>query len=55
MLFLHELKQVLILVKQINFINKNVSLKQILPTWFKIYPSSCLQQNNQVKAVNFSK
>ena len=29
MLFLYELKQVLILVKQFNFINRNVSLKQV--------------------------
>ena len=29
MLFLHELKQVLVLVKQFSFINRNVSLKQV--------------------------
>jgi len=28
-LFLHELKQVLVLVKHFSFINRNVSLKQI--------------------------
>jgi len=46
MVFLHELKQVLVLVKQFSFINRNVSLKQILLTWFKIFP---------LKAFKFSK
>jgi len=32
MLFLPELKQVLVLVKQFSFINRNVSLKHILLT-----------------------
>jgi len=32
MLFLHELKQVLVLGKQFSFINRNVSIKQILLT-----------------------
>ena len=32
MLFSYELKQVLVLVKQHTFINRNVSLKQILLT-----------------------
>jgi len=44
MLSLHELKQVLVLVKQFSFINRNVSLKQILLTWFNIFPFSCLQR-----------
>jgi len=43
MLFLHELKQVLVLVKQFSFVNRNVSLKRILLTWFNIFPFSCLQ------------
>jgi len=30
MLFLHELKYVLVLVKQFSFINRNISFKQIL-------------------------
>jgi len=30
MLFLHELKQVLVFVKQFSFINRNVSLKQVV-------------------------
>jgi len=32
MLFLHELKQVLVLGNQFSFINRNVSIKQILLT-----------------------
>jgi len=44
MLFLHELKQVLVLVKQFSFIIRNVSLKQILLTWFNIFPFSRLQR-----------
>ena len=36
MLFLHELKQVLALIKQFSFINRNVSLKHMLLTWFNI-------------------
>jgi len=43
MFFLHELKQVFVLVKQFSFINRNVSLKQILHTCFNIFPFSCLQ------------
>jgi len=43
MLFLHELKQVFVLVKQFSFINRNVALKQLLLTWFNIFPFSCLQ------------
>ena len=44
MLFLHELKQVMVLVKQLGFINRNVSLKHILLTWFNIFPFTCLQR-----------
>jgi len=40
MLFLHELKQVLVLVKQFSFISRNVSLKYILLTWFNIFAFS---------------
>jgi len=36
MLFLHELKHVFVLVKRFSFINRNVSLKQMLLTWFNI-------------------
>jgi len=43
MLFFHKLKQVLVLVKQFSFTNRNVSLKQTLLTWFNIFPFSCLQ------------
>jgi len=43
MLSLHGLEQVLVLVKQLSFIFRNVSLKQILLTWFNIFPFSCLQ------------
>jgi len=43
MFFLHELKQVFVLVKQFSFISRNVSLKQMLLTWFNIFPFSCLQ------------
>jgi len=49
MLFLHERKQVLVVVKQFSF-NRNVSLKQILLTWFNIFPSSCLQTEESSKA-----
>jgi len=55
MLFLHELKQVVVLFKQFSFINRNVSLKQILFTWFHIFPFSCLQQKILGKALKFSK
>jgi len=40
MLFLHELKQVLVLVKQFSFISRNVSLKHTLLTWFNIFAFS---------------
>jgi len=51
MLFLHELKQVLGLVKQFSFINRNVSLKQILHTWFNIFPFSCLQTEESSQSI----
>ena len=49
MLFVHQLKQVLALVKQLSFINRKVSPKQILFKWFNIFPFSCLQteESNQ--------
>ena len=43
MLFLHKLKQFFVLVKQFSFISRKVSLKQVLLTWFDIFPFSCLQ------------
>jgi len=52
--FLHELKQVLVLVKQFSFINRNVSIKQIILTWFIIFPISCLQMEESSK-FTFSK
>jgi len=39
MLFLHDLTQTV----YINFINGNVSIKQMLLTWFIILPIGCLQ------------
>ena len=53
MLFLHELKQVLVLVTQSSFINRNVSLKQILLTWFNIFPFSCLQTEESSQSILF--
>jgi len=41
MLFFYELKQVLAFFNQFSFISRNVSLKQILLTWFNIFPFSC--------------
>jgi len=51
MLFLHELKQILVLVKQFSFINRNVSLKQILLTWFNIFSFSCLQTEESRQSI----
>jgi len=51
MLFLHELKQVLVLVTQFNFINRNVSLKQILLTWFNISPFNCLHKEESSQSI----
>jgi len=49
MLFLHELKQVMVLVKQLGFINRNVSLKHILLTWFNIFHLLVYKGRNLVK------
>jgi len=51
MLFLYELKQVLVLVKQFSFINRNVSLKQVLLTWFNIFSFSCLQTEESSQSI----
>jgi len=51
MLFLHKLKKVLVLVKQFSFVNRNVSLKQILITWFNIFPCSCLQTEESSQSI----
>jgi len=51
MLFLHELKQVLVLVTQFSFINRNVSPKQILLTWFNIFPFSCLHTEESSQSI----
>jgi len=51
MLFLHELKQVLALIEQFGFINGNASLKQILLTWFIIFPYSCLQTEESSQSI----
>jgi len=48
MLFLLELKQ-------FSFINRNVSPKQILLTWFNIFPSVICKRRYLVKALTFSK
>ena len=54
MLFLHELKQVFVLVKQFSFINKNVSQADTIHM-VQHFPFSCLQQKNLGKILNFSK
>jgi len=51
MLFLHELKQVLVLAKQISFINRNVSLKHTLLTWFNIFAFSFLQTKESSQSI----
>jgi len=51
MIFLRELKQVLVLVKQFSFINRNVSIKQILLRWFNIFPFSCLQTEESSESI----
>jgi len=50
-MLLHELEQVLALVKQFSFINRNVTLKQILLTWFNIFPFSCLQTEESSQSI----
>jgi len=52
MLFLHELKEVLVLVTQSSFINRNVSLRQILLTWFNIFPFNCLQTEDSSQSIS---
>jgi len=51
MLFLHELKQILVLVKQFSFINRNISINQILLTWLIIFPFSCLQKEESSQSI----
>jgi len=51
MLFLHELRQVLVLVKQFSFINRNVSLKHTLLTWFNIFAFSFLQTEESSQSI----
>jgi len=48
---LHEFKHVLALVKQFSFINRNVSLKQILLTWFNVFPCSYLQTEESTQSI----
>jgi len=55
MLFLHELKQVFVLVKQFSFINRNVSLKQILSHGSVFSHSVVCKRRNLDKAFQFSK
>ena len=52
MLLLHKLKQVLILVKQFSFINRNVSQADTLHM-VQHFPFSCLQQKNLVKTLKY--
>jgi len=51
MLSLHELEQVLVLVKQFSFINRNVSIKQILLTCFILFPISCLETEESSQSI----
>jgi len=51
MLFLHELKQFWVLVKQFNFINRNVSLKQMLLIWFTNDPFSFFQTEESSQSI----
>jgi len=51
MLFWHKLRQVLVLVKQLRFINRNIALKQMLLTWFNIAPFSCLQTKESSQSI----
>jgi len=44
-----------LLVKQFSFINRNVSLKQILFTWFNISHSIVYKRRNLVKTLKFNK
>ena len=44
-------ERVLVLVKQFSFINRNVSLKQILLTWFNIFVFSCLQTEESSQSI----
>jgi len=39
------------MVKQFSFINRNVSLKQALLTWFNIFPFSCLQAEESSQSI----
>jgi len=56
MLFLHELKQVLVLVKQFSFIDRNVSLKRILYSHGSTFSHAVVcKRRNLVKAFKFSK
>jgi len=49
--FLHKFKQVLVLVKQFSFINRNVSLKQILLTCFNVFSFNCLQAEESSQSI----
>jgi len=51
MFFSHKLKQVLELVKQFSFINRNASIKQMLLTWFNIFPFTCLQTEESSQSI----
>jgi len=50
-LFSQELKHVLVLVEQCSFINRNVSLQQILPTWFNMFSFICLQMEESDQSI----
>jgi len=55
MLFLHELKQVLVLVKQFSFINKNVVSSRCYSRGSTFSHSVGCKRRNLVKAFKFSK
>ena len=51
MLFLREREQILVLVKQFSFINRNVSIKQVLLICFILFPISCLQTEESSQSI----
>ena len=53
MLFLHELKKTFGFGQTVyfSFINKNVSIKQILLTWFIVFPISYLQAKESGQSI----
>jgi len=44
---------ILVLAKRFSFINKNVSLKQILIKWYDVFPLSCLRMEESGQRAPF--